>query len=331
MSGCCCADGGPEGPAAVVSPPRAGPHSGGARVTASRLATALALLLCGTAAGWQADSVWVRSMGGHSMSATGIFDLDGDSVPELLVPGNSRLDCYDTAGTQRWSFAPMSNYFPAVSSPVAADIDLDGDVEVVVSSPAAVYALGPGGDSLWRRLLGGQGAVQNCISSVALGDVNGDSTLEVFCYEVYANRLLCLKPTDGDTLWTFTPAGNPMFSVGTPTVADINRDGRLEVIGQVSQNGGGGQLYCLNDSGRELWHFDTPGSGISGWHCASAAVADVNGDDSLEVVTTVNYWGVVCLSSRGRLLWRRDISQHAAAYTAVGDIDADDTLEVVTA
>jgi hypothetical protein len=60
-------------------------------------------------------------------------------------------------------------------------------------------------------------------------------------------------------------------------------------------------------------------------------VADVNRDDSLEVVTTVNYWGAVCVSSQGRQIWRRSISEHAAAYPAIGDIDCDDTLEVVTA
>ncbi len=265
------------------------------------------------------------------MSATGIFDIDGDSMPELLVPGNSRLYCFDQSGGLRWSFAPVSNYFPAVSSPVAADIDRDGDVEIVVSSPAAVYVLNQNGDSVWRRMLAGQGAVQNCISSVALVDINRDSLLEILCYEVYANRLLCLKPLNGDTIWTYVPGGSPMFSVGTPTAADIDLDGWIEVIGQVAWNGGGGQLYCLDDSGRELWHFDTPGSSISGWQLGSAAVADVNGDDSLEVITTANYWGIVCLSCRGRQLWRRAISEHAASYVAVADVDRDDTLEIVVA
>lgn len=289
------------------------------------------VLIVGSTHGWQIESVAVQGLGAHGMSATGIFDIDGDSVPELLVPGNSRLYCFDHTGGLRWSFAPMSNYFPAVSSPLAADLDNDGDIEIVVSSPAAVYVLNQDGDSIWRRLLAGQGAVQNCISSVALADINGDLLLEILCYEVYANRLLCLNPVDGDTIWTYVPGGSPMFSVGTPTAVDIDLDGRVEVIGQVAWNGGGGQLYCLGDSGRELWHFDTPGSGISGWQLGSAMVADVNGDDSLEVITTANYWGAVCLTSRGRQLWRRAISEHAASYGAVADIDRDETLEVVLA
>jgi outer membrane protein assembly factor BamB len=295
-----------------------------------RSAILLGLLLAASAGfAWTADSVWAVNLDAHSMSATGIFDLDHDSVPELLVPGNGHLYCYDTAGALRWNFTPASQYFPAVSSPVAADINNDGATEVVVATPLAVYALTADGDSLWRRTLAGQGAVQNCISSVALGDINDDGLLEIFCYEVYANNLLCLEPLNGDTVWTFHPSGSPQFSVGTPTVADLDLDGRLEILGQCGFNGGGGQLYCVNDSGREMWHYNTTGSGISGWQCASAAVADVNGDDSLEVVSTANYWGAFCLDCHGNEKWRRSISEHAASYAAIGDVDGDDTLEVV--
>jgi len=291
----------------------------------------LVLFLSAPAQGWDIGLRWSRQLDGHSMSATGLFDLDQNSVPELLVAGNSHLYCYDTAGNLAWSFVLASNYWPAVSAPLAADINGDSQLEVVVSSPLAVYVLSADGDSLWRRTLAGQGSVQNCIASVALGDINHDNRLEIFQYEVYANRLLCLEPLAGDTVWTFVPTGANFFSVGTPTVADINQDSRLEVLGQVSFSGGGGQLYCLNDSGRELWHYNTPGSGIGGWQLASAAVADLDDDDSLEVVSTANYWGVFCLDCHGNELWTRRRSQHAAAYPAIGDVDGDDSLEVVVA
>ncbi|MGQ9708670.1 MAG: FG-GAP-like repeat-containing protein [bacterium] len=289
------------------------------------------ILLVAVVYAWDVELVRSWGLGAHGMSAAGIFDLDGDSVPEILVPGNSRLYCYDTAGNERWSFTPLSHYFPAVSSPVVADIDNNGMVEVVFSTPAAVYVLLPDGVPVWSRTLSGEGAVQNCISSVALGDVNQDGLLEIFAYEVYASRLLCLNPTNGDSIWSYLPDGNCLFSVGTPTVADINLDNTVEILGQVAFDGGGGRLYCLKVPGEELWHYDTPGSGIGGWQLASAAVADLNNDDSLEVVTTANYWGVVCLSSTGRELWRRRFSQHTASYPAVGDLDSDDTLEVVVA
>jgi outer membrane protein assembly factor BamB len=265
------------------------------------------------------------------MSATGLFDLNGDRIAEFLIPGNAWLYCYDTAATPCWTFRPASNYFPAISSALAADLNNDGSPEVIVSTPLVVSVLDPAGAPVWQRTLAGQGAVQNCISSVALGDINHDRLLELFAYEVYANRLLCLEPRGGETIWTYVPDGNPMFSVGTPTVADLNQDGRLEILGQVSFTGGGGQLYCLDDSGAKLWSYNTPGSGIGGWQLASAAVADVTGDDSLEVLSVANYWGIFCLDCRGNELWSRRIGEHAASYPAVADVDGDDTLDMVVA
>lgn len=289
-------------------------------------------VILGTAGfAWDVELIRSFNFGFHGMSATGIYDLDGDSIPEILIPGNSQLYCYDTSGSLRWQFTPVSHYFPAVSSPVAADIDDNGTIEVVFSTPAAVYVLSATGTVIWSRTLAGEGAVQNCISSVALGDINQDRRLEVFAYEVYASRLLCLNPVNGETVWTYLPTAHPRFAVGTPTVADLNLDGTPEIIGQFADSIAGGFIYCLNAAGQELWNYNTAGSGISGWQLASAAVADLNNDDTLEIVTTANYWGIVCLNHRGQEKWRRSISQHAAAYPAIADIDCDDTLEVVTA
>ena len=289
------------------------------------------VLVVGAAHAWDIELILNRSLDNHSMSAIGLFDLGADSAGKFLVPGNARLYCYDLDGNQRWSFQPASSYFPAISSALAADLYHDGDHEIVVSTPGVVSVLDTGGAPIWQRTLSGQGSVQNCISSVALGDVNGDSLLEVFAYEVYDNRLLCLEPGLGETLWTYVPEGSPMFSVGTPTIADVNLDGRLEVLGQVAFNGGGGQLYCLSDAGDKLWSYNTSGSGISGWQCASAAVADVDSDDTLETVSVANYWGIFCVDSRGNELWSRRISEHAASYPAIADVDADETLEVIVA
>ncbi|MEO0078565.1 MAG: FG-GAP-like repeat-containing protein [candidate division WOR-3 bacterium] len=293
--------------------------------------SAVLLLVASVAHAWNVARVHKFGLDGHSMSATGLFDLTGDGSAEFLVPGNAWLYCYDSGAALRWSFRPASNYFPAISSALAADLYDDGNLEVVVSTPLTVAVLGPDGTPVWQRTLAGQGAVQNCISSVALADLNRDRRLEVLAYEVYANRLLCLDPGLGETLWTYTPDGNVYFSVGTPTVADLDCDGRLDVLGQVSFTGGGGQLYCLDDTGAKLWSYNTTGSGISGWQLASAAVADVDGDDSLEVVSVANYWGVFCLDCRGDELWTRRISEHTASYPAIADVDNDDTLDVVVA
>ncbi|UCG43109.1 MAG: hypothetical protein JSU73_00400, partial [candidate division WOR-3 bacterium] len=126
------------------------------------------------------------------------------------------------------------------------------------------------------------------------------------------------------------PGKDARFSVGAPTVADLDQDGRPEVVGVVTDSSGG-RTYCLSDSGQLLWEYRTPGSGLSGWQLASAAVADVDGNDSLELIGTANYWGIFCLDCVGDTLWTGRYAEHTATYPAIGDIDNDGALEVVSA
>lgn len=278
---------------------------------------------------WTISLSWNHVLDAHTHSAVGIYDVFGDSVPELLIPGNQHLYCFSAAGDSLWTFEPFSNYFPAPSSPVAADIDNDGAVEIVVGSPNYTYVLDTLGDTEWEFPLPNPGAVQNCVSSQALGDINDDGKLEILTCDTYGYTLYCLGPDSGNVLWEFTPDPAAYIIIATPTVADLDVDGDLEVLIGTIDAGGGGRLFCLDHLGEEEWMYETPGTGIGGWQLGSACVADVNGDDTLEIVSTANYWGVFCLDHLGGELWRNQYSLHAASYPALADLDNNGTLEVV--
>ena len=72
---------------------------------------------------WTINLSWDHVLDAHTHSAVGVYDILGDSLPELLIPGNHYLYCFSAAGDSLWTFEPFSNYFPAPSSPIAADID----------------------------------------------------------------------------------------------------------------------------------------------------------------------------------------------------------------
>jgi outer membrane protein assembly factor BamB len=278
---------------------------------------------------WTFNLSWDEVLDAHTTSATGIYDILGDSVPELLIPGNQNLYCYGAEGQYLWTFTPYSTYFPAVSSPIASDIDSDGDMEIVVNSANRAYSLDSLGGIEWEFTLPSPGSVQNCISSPALGDVNGDGKLEVFVCAPYQNTMYCLDPVDGSILWEFTPQPISYIIICTPTIADIDIDGDFEILIGTMDDGGGGRLFCLDDTGSVSWEYTTPGSGITGWQLTSACVGDINGDDTLEVVSTSNYRGIFCLDCHGNEIWNNVIGEHSASYPAMGDIDSDGNLEVV--
>lgn len=278
---------------------------------------------------WSIGLSWSHGLDAHTHSAVGIYDVLGDSLPELLIPGNQKLYCFSAAGDSLWTFEPFSNYYPAPSSPIAADIDDDGVVEIVVGSPNYTYVLDTLGNIEWEFPLPHPGSVQNCCASQALGDMNGDGKLEVLTCDTYGFTLYCLDPDSGGVLWQFTPSPAAYVIIATPTVADLDLDGNLEVLVGTMDSGGGGRLFCLDHEGAELWMYETPGSGITGWQLVSACVGDVNGDDTLEIVSTANYWGIFCLDHEGGELWKNQYSVHASAYPAMADLDNDGTVEVV--
>ncbi len=278
---------------------------------------------------WSIDLSWSHGLDAHTHSAVGIYDVLGDSMPELLIPGNQKLYCFNAAGDSLWTFEPFSNYYPAPSSPIAADIDNDGAVEVVVGSPNYTYVLDTLGAIEWEFELPNPGSVQNCCASQALGDVNGDGKLEVLTCDTYGFTLYCLAADNGGVLWQFTPNPAAYIIIATPTVADLDLDGHPEVLIGTIDSGGGGRLFCLDHEGNELWVYDTPGSSIVGWQLASACVGDVNGDDTLEIVSTANYWGIFCLDHEGGEVWANQYNLHAATYPAMADLDNNGSLEVI--
>ncbi len=136
--------------------------------------------------------------------------------------------------------------------------------------------------------------------------------------------------------------------VSSPVVADMNRDGRQDVVVATNK----GHVLAVSGNGTVLWDRDTaplfgrPGGSQS--IASSPAVADLDGDGTLEVVVGTGVLesgctpgGVVVLDSAGRKYGNWPISTYdnnippsncpdpVFATPAVGDLDNDGDLEIV--
>ena len=172
------------------------------------------------------------------------------------------------------------------------------------SSAGALTAIrGDGTGTLWSVTAPGGYTIYSS-SGVALGDLDGNGTVEV-CVSGTTVGVVCVNGADGSFLWA---AGSEIHGYGCPAIADLEGDGRAEVIF-------GRQVF---DFAGNTVFVGTEGHG--GPHYMSYAV-DWDDDGELEIVA-----GRTVYETDGSVLWSDPSNNDASA---VGDFDGDGRPDLV--
>lgn len=267
----------------------------------------------GTAvAGWpiQRESGDIILRGGESSAA--IADIDNDGIDEVIIGTNS----------PPWNGDDQSGPFPPEYN--TADYSL-----------ATLWAIN--GDS---TLVPGFPVITQQIikSSPAVGDIDGDGDLEIVVgtgeFPDYVNgRQVYAWHHDGTPVSGW-PKNTDQFMLSSPALADLDNDGVLDVIigcGYEVQPFCN-KLYAWNGSGNNL-----PGFPATLPHPAPypPVVADVDGDNNLEVIlTTLAAAQVMVVQHNGSgdpIDTSRSTNAINLAAPLVGDLDNDGHLETVIA
>ena len=225
-------------------------------------------------------------------------------------------------------------------APIFGDLNGDGVNEIVVGiqtmNDAMVYLFDIKGDLLWsKQLLPGVGATP------ALGDINGDGNLDipfmgtpffgnddyVFAWDYYGNDI-------------FPPIvenrGFPSASLKSPTVSDINRDGKSEIlIAQLTGN----KIYENNG---QIMHGPWDNINSYQFEHNNLLAADINGDGYKEIITiaserrSVNndyeYYNVLYIMDANDVLFRKEYKNKIGSnlnFLAIGNVDTDKNVEVI--
>ncbi|HET7544768.1 MAG TPA: S8 family serine peptidase [Polyangiaceae bacterium] len=272
-----------------------------------------------------------------------LSDLDGDGKAEVLAGFGDKVTVFRGDGSvlPGWpqSVIAAENSFGTVKGmPIAGDIDGDGAKEVIVATVEGyIYVWGRNGVSKpgWPRLISytTEWGPNAAYLSLSLGDVDRNGVLDLVATDATQTGVHVFKGNG-----SYLP-GWPVSSwqgIKTPaTVADLNKDGKNEVV--IGVDGNPAQLVVLSANGSVLTGWPktimTSSNGSTGSY---PVVGDLDDDGDLEIAALTCDGGddtlskVVIYHHNGRLLtsWSTAATQNGPLVLA--DLDGDGSLEVLT-
>ncbi|HQY23455.1 MAG TPA: PKD domain-containing protein [Thermoflexales bacterium] len=257
------------------------------------------------------DGAWVNNIAAVApfIDTTGDGIIDAADTPaivfeasEFLAPPDALaraarragLDC-DPKLEQKCDVAPQALNAPGVGSRNDVIRVLRGDTGVEICNVALPF-----------------GTFNEGVNHTAVGDLDGDGRPEIAIVDA-SSRPRAFN-NDCSTKWI---GQSPTSTVGTgyagaPTLADLDADGKVEVI------------YS-----NAAWNFDGSlrwmGAGPTSYsrYCCFATVADLDGDGAPEVIVN----GQTAYRADGSLYWQR--ADLPVGYVAVANLDPEPEPEII--
>ncbi len=293
-----------------------------------------------------------------------VGDLDGDGVKEIVAGTWERLlYCYDRHGVVRWSHRMRGR---VCAWPLIADVDGDGGGEVVVvDQEGVVSCLDSEGKLLWvpRELPDAVSAQQAIVFVPAARGRGLDVVAACDNGTVYwidgatggviretriagavvsgltvwrhggeekilagtAKGALCRLSIRGELESTTTVAGDAL--VGAPAAADVDGDGRPEVV-VTSRDG---MIACIDNLGNIRWSLQ-PDSQLAIRLVAGCAAGDLNGDGKAEITAGSAQGRLYCIGEidgRGAVLCTYKLEGSLDTPPRLADLDGDELLDIV--
>jgi hypothetical protein len=227
---------------------------------------------------------------GSSPRSVAVGDFNGDGKLDLAVANVNSATVSILLGTGTGSFGTKTDFgtgsFPV--SVAVGDFNGDGNLDLAVTN-VSMYEddgvdrhtvsilLGTGTGSFGAKTAFGTGITPN---SVAVGDFNGDGTLDLATANASSNTVSILLGTGTGSFGAKTDFGTGPDSISVAVaVGDFNGDGKLDLA---TANASSNTVSILLGTGTGSFGAKTDfGTGSFPY---SVAVGDFNGDGKLDLV-----------------------------------------------
>ncbi len=209
-----------------------------------------------------------------------LADLDGDGVDELLIGIDTKFFAIKGDGSLLFELDVEG---PVLYPPAVADLDGDGDLEIVFNFGFStltngVYVLDHEGN-----VLDGWPKTHSTLSSnaPAVADLDDDGVMEIITAERVSgtSALIHVYKLDGTEFNSNWPYDIGSVSCFTPSIGDIDNDGVKEIIVAGYNTG----LFAINPEGVVLPGFPVYDPSVA-YSYQSPILVDLDGDDGLEIV-----------------------------------------------
>jgi len=317
---------------------------------------------------WNVPGLFTTPPSFFSMSGLAAGDIDGDGKVEIVTSvvtpdGYGFLHAYEHTGAFKWRSQtydthPFGSGTSNRDNPSLADLDGDGDVEIVVGahvfdSAGHLLWAGSGGQAYQtqrnNQLVGGALSVTADIDLDGFQEVITGNTLyrhdgsiawqrsETDGYPAVLNAdvdpqaeivvvsrgFVRLHDTDGTLLWgPLEMPGSDPESGGPPAVGDLDGDGEPEIV-----VAGSDILWTLRLDGTPLWQASTRDYSSSQ---TAATLFDFDGDSVLEVVHRDERRLRIYRGTDGEVLYEQVLSSTTMVeMPVVADVDGDGNAEIV--
>jgi hypothetical protein len=285
--------------------------------------------------------IWIIS--GHlcaqEVRQVSLTDLDAPVPGRTLFKNSPALPSLEFEEPLKDEIAQMSGWpiqingvqsYSSFRGLVFSDLDLDGDLEIVVANlDGKVYVWEHAG-----QLMPGFPVPITGLSEYppSVADLEGDGDMEiaVFTRGFYekGGRFYLLDHS-GNILPGFPLSLDDNNVFGSPTLADLDNDGSLEILAP-ERNYPSGYLHIFEADGTE-WGGNWPLS-LDHVPACTSAVGDLDGDEQIEIVF-LTYTSIYVIHVDGTVAegWPVKMEDTGFSYQspALADLDSDGDLEIV--